>query len=238
MSNIPNSYRSACTAAIFGLTGPLLGQIVVTDHPESSGSNPYLPSTDAPDYITGYEVIDQRFGLDGAVDGSGDPTEELTQSFTLVEGFALHSIFISYNDSRAGGVIRVSLDYGDDGSVDFTQDVTLVAMTAGAAGGTAGRTDPQNWLELDFSAEGLTLPAGINSYSIGGVSEEAGSSSFMFAPQYHGSPSGYADGEMSLNFASATGDAAFGISGTVVPEPSIALLGGLGLFGLLRRRRS
>ena len=211
----PNRHRFRILLAALlvpALSTPGQG-ITVTDHPESSGSNPYLPSTDAPNYLTGWETIDQRFGLDGT------PTQEaVTQSFTLDTPATLKSIFVSYNDSRAGGVIRVSIDFGNDGSTDFTQDVTLPALSPGADG-TTPRTMPQNWLELDFSSENLSLPAGSSSFTVGGVSEEAGSSSFLFAPQYDIAPSGYAGGSMTLNFASTSGDLGFAVTGTPESVP-------------------
>ena len=226
----------AAALLVPALSTPGFG-VSIIDHPENTGSNPYLPSKDAPGYLAGWETIDQRFGLDGDLDENGNPVESVTQSFTLDAATTLKSIFVSYNDSRAGGVVRVSIDLGNNGSVDFTQDITLPSLTPGADA-TTPRTKPQNWLELDFSSENISLPAGTSSFTLAGVSEEDGSTSFLFAPQYEIAPSGYDGGSMTLNFASTTGDLGFGIAGTQVPEPSALLLLGLSGLGLLRRRRA
>ena len=187
------------------LAAPAFGDITLIDHPESSGSNPYFPSKDAPDYLIGWETTDQRFGLDAG--------ESMTQTFTLTDPIELKSIFIAYNDYRAGEVIKITLDYGNDGSVDYDSgDIAVSGLTAGADASTP-RTVPRNWLEFDMRAEGVTLPKGVTKFTLLGVSEDAGSTSFMFAPQYDITPSGYAGGSMIIG--TTTGDAGFGITGTI-----------------------
>ena len=208
--------------------------VTLTDHEQTSGSNPYLPSADAPNYVTGWETIDQRFGLDG----DKSPAEAVSQSFTLANPVDLESIFVSYNDYRSSGTVQLTIDFGDDGSVDYDSgSITVSGLTTGADP-TTPRTVPQNWLEFGLSAEGITLPAGLSSFTLTGLSEDTPSSDFIIAPQYDIAPSGYADGEMKLSFASTTGDLGFGITGTAVPEPSALLLLGLSGLGLLRRRRA
>jgi hypothetical protein len=227
--------KTAVVAAALSATATAGVAVSLIDHPETSGSNPYLPSVDAPNYVIGYEVTDQRFGLDGSVDASGNPVEAMTQTFTLANPVQMESLFIAYNDFRVSGVIRLSLDLGNDGVVDFSEDIPVSGLTTGV--GANPRTEPRNWLEFNLAASSLLLPAGTSSFTIAGISEEAGSTTFIFAPQYEIAPSGYADGEMTLNFSPTTGDAGFAVTGTVVPEPSVTQLGLLGFLMLFLRRR-
>lgn len=49
---------------------------------------------------------------------------------------------------------------------------------------------------------------------------------------------GTTEGNTVITWGGTANERPFTLSGTVVPEPSAALLGGLGMLALLRRRRS
>jgi hypothetical protein len=170
---------------------------------------------------TGYTgTTNQRFGWDN---------ESFTQSFTAPTAGTIDSIYLGYNAFENGDTLTMTL------SVNGSPVVTGLVLDGNNFSGVAGDNNagPFYWMKFDLSAENVAVPAGSNNFTMTGTANTG--NSWALAPRYALSPPDvYAGG--SLTGLPSAGDLAFAV--TVVPEPSVALLGGLGLFGLLRRRRA
>jgi len=192
-----------------GLTAPTFG---------SSGTG-YLGPTDA------------RFGWDN---------ETVTQTFTLASAGTLDSFFMGYNAFEDGDTI--TLDISINGSSVATGLVLDGDNFSGT--GSDNNNGPNYWMQFDFSSENISLNAGLNTIVFDATAN--GGNSWALAPRYwNAGGSGSGDGNYIGGVLTASGnpgfdgpeDLAFAV--TIIPEPSaFALLGMLGGFMLLKRRRS
>ncbi len=171
----------------------------------------------------------------------------LTQTFQLSDPLILEKMYISVTSLAQNR--------------DFTISIFSVADTNA---GTAGPTPPSGtnllatvslntgtlstgnqFLEFSFTgADAITLAAstGTAGYAVQ-LNRADGTVPFNWVKYRQGSSGTdlYADGQAySTNFSDSwagNSDFTLAFSGTVIPEPTTALLGGLGFLMLLRRRR-
>ncbi|NQX00254.1 hypothetical protein HQ447_06310, partial [bacterium] len=179
-----------------------------------------------------------------------------TSSLTTVDSGAT----LSGSGTVGATVINGTLAVGNSpGQMNFTNTVDLNGITlmeidgtsgAGVAGGhdfvnltgagVAGVLSYGGTLTLDI---GTLLGAGTHSWNLFDFASKTDAfASISLADQYSGSLLdgdldgiwGLASGENTWQFSESTG--VLGL--TVIPEPGAALLGGLGMLALLRRRRN
>jgi hypothetical protein len=204
--------------------------LVITDHVQGATITTFYDSlTNVATGNTPIQTGSNRISLD-ANDVSG-------QSFTLASAITLDSIYVGYNDQQSTGSFDLRIDAGNDGTFDHTYTVTLGTTSDLQTGGN--NNGPFHFIQFDLSAANIALGAGTHSYSLFGVTDN-GEGSFLIATTH--ANNNYAAGDLisgstgsNSGAASAITDQFFAI--TAVPEPSTALLGGLGLLTLLRRRR-
>jgi hypothetical protein len=128
---------------------------------------------------------------------------------------------------------------------NLTPILTTAATYSGAGISGAGTSGTGTYFTFDLSGEGLAALAPNTTYYF----EIASGTGNPFFELNSTSADGYAGGQaFAGNNASildtdnvvslSSGDFAFHAGLTAIPEPSAALLGGLGILGLLRRRRA
>ena len=189
-----------------------------------------VPTIGADD--TGYTgTTNQRFGWDTG--------EGFTQSFTVPTAGTIGSIYLGYNAFDNGDTI--TLDLSVNGS--FVQTVVLDGDNfSGIASGPGadGNGGENYWMEFDLSGENVAVVTGAAANSFTLLATANTGDSWAFAPRLNQNGNPYSGGGLSQPTGSTynpptNSDMAFVV--TVVPEPSTALLGGLGFLVLLRRRR-
>jgi hypothetical protein len=124
------------------------------------------------------------------------------------------------NQSMAGATVTILLEY----LYDFNRNTTNADDTL---------------LNVWINPTGSTAPS--NGLAAGDLNTVWNSSSFVFLEQRidNNATPGTAESSSILNTTILTGtDATFANAIALIPEPSAALLGGLGLLALLRRRRN
>lgn len=179
------------------------------------------------------------------------------QSFTTGanggNGYALNSVTLQqvpYGETfwslDAGwngiGVFQLSIGTFDGSNFtptildDVAVDMVAAANPALSASGGQVGTGTGWFFTVDLATESITLDDNTQYAFLldatGPYVETNGSSSATYAG---GTAFGVNQAEDTLT--THTGDRVFHVDLTAVPEPSIALLGGLGVLGLLRRRR-
>jgi hypothetical protein len=211
---------------------------------------------------TGYTgTTDQRFSLDGPeLPATPAVTDSYGQSFTVGSSGTLQYLYLAYNAGGLGS-FKISIDANFTGNQSSSAEILTDAASAGTQytiniadtlpGGLSGQTTapadgnagPFYWFRLDFTGENISLTANQTAaFFIQGFSETTGDdSTFIYAPRYS-TTQVYSGGVAvagttfsPLPVTSGTADMGFAV--TVVPEPSSALLGGLAMLRLLRRRR-
>lgn len=148
-------------------------------------------------------------------------------SLVTITGFAFGAgATANTNDA---GTFTVGFNYlGNDGALGGGDDVSF-----GSASGTYNHTGSGIYV-FDFDTDlSMTIPIGNTSGTTWRLS---------FTPS--NARSGYGDGTASIRFkavsAGVLSTAKISVAGTslaVIPEPSAALLGFIGMLGLIRRRR-
>jgi len=166
-------------------------------------------------------TTNQRFGWD---------IEMPTQSFTVASNATINSIFLGYNAFENGDTLTLNL-YVNGNLVEGGIVLDGNNFSGTTADNNAG---PFYWMEFDLSTLSVPVTAGVNDFTMEPTANTG--NSWALAPRYNSNSSSYPGGEMTG--LATTGDLAFAVTTTPVPEPSVALLGGLGILGLLRRRRS
>jgi hypothetical protein len=148
-------------------------------------------------------------------------------SLVTITGFAFGAAGAA--NTNDAGTFTVGFDYlGNDGTLGGGDDVGF-----GSVSGSYNHTGAGVYV-FDFDSDlSMTIPVGNTSGTNWRLS---------FTPS--DPRSGYGDGTASIRFKAVTSGvlstAKISVAGTslaVVPEPSAALLGFIGLFGLTRRRR-
>lgn len=203
--------------------------LIVTDRPQGATITTFYDSLT--NVVAGNPPIQtssNRFSLD-ANDVSG-------QSFTLPTAITLGSIYMGYNDQQSTGTFDLRIDAGNNGSFDHTYTVTLGTVGDLQTGGA--NNGPFHFIQFDLSSAGIELAAGVHSFSLFGVTDN-GEGGYLLGTTHAGN--NYAGGAQITGTSGSTSGATTGndnfFAVTAVPEPSAALLGGLGMLALLRRRR-
>lgn len=133
------------------------------------------------------------------------------------------------------------------GTISGTTLTSLVSDTATLTGGGLaynGTAGTGNWFTIDLSAANLTLAANTTYYFE--VAKNSGywelanikADNFAGGSAFTGSNNGALDADGSVTAVPNGGDYAFHANLTAIPEPGAALLGGIGMLALLRRRRA
>ena len=215
--------HAACTilisAAVSWCPGIVHGGITVIDH-----------GTTAPtEFETANVTLEARDGTSPSVFGLRDSnTHGQTFEVTTPGGIILRSIFVGYDGALTGEatetVITLSVDSGNDGSDELSEQFTLTPANL-AQGGTP---DGIYWLELDASSNGLALAAGTHSFLLSVSSLTGPDSSWLIAPAYTRNNM-YSDGDvlgqLTGDGGSANIDANFAIvGGSSLPDPEITAI--------------
>jgi hypothetical protein len=165
--------------------------------------------------LTGIAVPVRSPGGDGD-DSNNTDSGTFTFTFYELNGGSQTNVWEGTNNGESAlGTATIVLDWNDPGA------------TAGSAVIIASSFDTS----IDFTAQSTGLAVHMDSTS-------------SIRTRRDDSPEpedGLQASRASGDFADSGGDFAghqWTIAGTAVPEPSVTLLGGLGLLGLLRRRRS
>ena len=173
---------------------------------------------------TGYTgATNQRFGWD---------IEVLAHTFAVSGAGTIDAIYFGYNAFENGDTITLNLSVN---GLSVTTGILLNGDNFSGVGGD-NNNGPLYWMKFDLSSENVSVNAGANSFTMTPTANTG--NSWALAPRYS-SENPLADAQLSLDGSppfSGNSDMAFAV--TVVPEPTVALLGGFGLLGLLRRRRS
>jgi hypothetical protein len=193
--------------------GSAQAAVVVTDNGTT------VPTIGAND--TGFTgTTNQRFGWD---------TETFTQSFTASNSGTIGTIYLGYNAFDNGDTLTMTLSVNGD---VVQSGLVLDGNNFSGNAATDNNAGQFYWMRFDLSAENVAVTAGSNNFTMTATGFTG--VSWALALRYNSVTTSYTGG--ALTGLSNTGDLAFVV--TVVPEPSIALLGGLGLLGLLLRRRA
>lgn len=161
----------------------------------------------------------------------GWDTETLSQSFTVPSAGTIQSIFIGYNAFDNGETITFNL------SVNGNLVQSGIILDGNNFSGTSaadGNGGAFYWMEIDLSGENVSAVAGSNSFELDPTAFSPGGTSNWPLAIRQSTSNLYSGGALSVNGSATTGDMFFAVT---IPEPSTALLGGLGLLALLRRRR-
>lgn len=214
-------------------------------------------------YDTGYTgTTNQRISLDGPeLPTTPAYADSYGQSFTVASSGTLQYLYLAYNAGGLGS-FRISIDTNFIGNQASSAEILTDAASSSRQytiniadtlpGGLSGKTTtpadgnagPFYWFRLDFTGENISLTANqAAAFFIQGYSESTGDdSTFIYAPRYSDTQvyaGGVAVAGSTFNSPSIlAGTSDLGFAVTVVPEPSSALLGGLGMMILLRRRRA
>lgn len=203
--------------------------LVITDHAQTGGDTDFYDSLTVATGNTPTQTGSNRISLD-VNDVSG-------QSFTLASAITLDSIYMAYNDQQSTGTFDLRIDVGNTGTFNHTYTITLGTTSDLQTGG--GNNGPFHFIQFDVSAAEIALGAGVHSFSVLGVTDNA-EGGFLFAPIFANND--YAGGSQIVGSSGGTGstdtarDQFFAI--TAVPEPGSLALLGLGGLCLLRRRRA
>jgi hypothetical protein len=163
----------------------------------------------------------------------GWDTETLMQTFTVPTAGTIKSIFLGYNAFDNGETITLNL------TVNGNPVQTGIVLNGDNFSGTSasdGNGGPFYWMEFDLSEENISVIAGLNSFELDPTTFSPGGAASWPLAARQSTSNLYSDGALSVNGSAGSGDLFFAV--TVVPEPSAALLGSLGLLALLRRRRA
>ena len=167
--------------------------------------------------------LNSRFGWDAG--------EEFGQSFTIDTPILLDSIYFAYNgfdDLSSSGDFTFSVDVGNDGTDEFTENITLFASDFSGNSATDSNSGPTYWAQWDVSAENLFLGAGVHSFNIS-LDSTTDAVSWLLAPLNQLSGDGYTGGAATGVISGPGRDAGFAVTGTAIPEPSsfvcVTLLG-------------
>lgn len=170
-------------------------------------------------------------------DFSGGPSIDTSENYDFQLDFAFRTSAITV-DSNQRFRLRSNNNSGDI--------ITLGFETAATGGGTALSAFSGSWstvLDVAFAASttyyfrliGSDWDDAARSYTIAYSTDGASYTTSAPITSFHGTPGGALDFETFRFEAGSTTSRIDAV--TVVPEPTVFLLGGLGLLGLLRRRR-
>ena len=195
--------------------GSAQAAVVVTDNGAT------VPTIGAND--TGFiGTPDNRFGWD---------IETFTQTFSVPNTGTIDAIYLGYNAFDNGDTITITLSV--NGNV-VQSGLVLNGNNFSGTAATDNNFGQFYWMKFDLSSENVPVTAGSNSFTMAATANTG--TSWALAPTYKLGGDLYKGGALSLSGVAAGSDLRFAV--TVVPEPSIAMLSGLGLFGLLLRRRA
>jgi hypothetical protein len=124
-----------------------------------------------------------------------DAGEGFTQTFTLPEAGTIQSIFIGYNAFDDGETVTLELLVNDSVVGD---EILLNGDDFSGSSATDDNQGPFYWMEFDLSSENVLGMAGLNSFTMRATADTG--ESWPLAPRYV-APSGYEEGELSLDFA-------------------------------------
>ena len=191
---------------------------------------------------------------DNGLDGESNGTITLTlTSLTLdANGVDDDTATITFGISSSGGTINHTTDLGVDGNSAGRINATSEALTFTYISGSVTLGTGYNPSEIgvvdfkgfngvafsQFTNDG-TAPDDVASLVFGGGSPtNVTTSSYTFTANPDDMTVGFVSGDSPNDgFKLSAIQARFGLNIATVPEPSAALLGGLGLLALLRRRR-
>ena len=168
--------------------------VLVSDHP-----SPFDVLT-APDFATGNAPSGStgRFGFDVG--------ETYGQSFTLDSAITLDSIYAGYSGYNDSSTVTLTIDAGNNGTVDYTFAGLVVPGTV-HAGGNDG---PFSHTQFDLSAEGIVLPPGQHAWSLEMTAEDG--DSWAYAPSRNTGDT-YAGG--TATGVTSSGDNLFAVTGAI-----------------------
>ena len=173
-------------------------------------------NTESNDFVTGWtEIGSDRWGGVGVENTQNGSAQVYFQTADGVNASAGIYRSLGVNGS-AGETITISFDFGSSNGTTYAGVFTASLWDGTPGGNLLGSYVPTN------QAAGVVVPFNFN------VVLASNTASNLFI-QFNAASSG------SANFEQARLD---NVLVTSVPEPAAALLGGLGLLGLLRRRRA
>ena len=177
----------------------------------------------------------------GVAQGSGNSWADLGTTFSTTVG-ATATLWVAFDwghDSTNTGGTYGGLTFFDAGGQKFLIGNTYDAAYWGMDGATDGATTVE-MIGRKSAATRITLGAGLDTVDLW-VQDSAFSLDANFNPIVSGSALATATAELSdvnnLRIMGNNGQTFDNLSITSIPEPSAALLGGLGMLALLRRRR-
>jgi hypothetical protein len=166
--NMKQSIISICLViSLIAVTNIVEAAVTVTDHPA-----PFDVLT-VPDFATGN-------GPSGATQHFGfDVGESTGQIFTLDSAINLGSIYVGYSGYNHSSTMTLIIDVDNDGVDDYTFAGLAVSTTNVHAGSSTG---PFSYFQFDLSSENIVLAAGQHAYELVLTAEEAGTSTWAWAP--------------------------------------------------------
>ena len=247
--------RSFCTAALLGSASSIQASVFLSD------AGVITPSTGSHGIAQTNSSGSTQGDRDYSNNGGG-----VGQSFTLPAGstYALNSVsmmlgadrggavwdgswnfqVVRYSNTTSGGFGGRNVDGGEGGTLDpqYVDASNSFREQQFVGIPTIAQPDAGNWLTVSFTDSDVLMLEGGYTYAFA-LSGTQGWQQFLVSDA-----DSYTDGERFSSWGGAdqsddwvrfenAEDRAFVLNLTAVPEPAAALLGGLGLISLLRRRR-